>query len=124
MKRKLVLLCSAGLALIAVSAFLFSNARTEAAVSETVMNIPEPVDYDRGFEVQILVNGRPLDEYAAPRSVPSQASFVMAGRKPLVSVSGGVQIFPWQVADHTEVAKDLASTRQPHPAAKSWYWQR
>lgn len=44
---------------------MFSNARTEGAVSETVMNIPAPVDYDRGFEVQILVNGRPLEEYAA-----------------------------------------------------------
>ena len=65
MKRKLVLLCSGGLALIAVSAFMFSNARTEAAIAETVVSIPEPVDYDRGFEIQILVNGRPLEEYAA-----------------------------------------------------------
>ena len=65
MKRKLVLLCCGGLALIAVSAFMFSNARTEAAVSETVVSVPEPVDFDRGFEVQILVDGRPLEEYAA-----------------------------------------------------------
>lgn len=64
MKRKLVLLGCGGLALIAVSAFMFSNARTEAAVSETVVSVPEPVDFDRGFEVQILVNGRPLEEYA------------------------------------------------------------
>jgi hypothetical protein len=77
-----------------------------------------------GFQAPNLMNDQPLEEYAAPRSVPSQASFVMAGRKPLVSVSGGVQIFPWQVADHTEISKDLAGTRQPHPANKSWYWQR
>ena len=64
MKRTLILLCC-GLALIAVSAFMFSNARTEAAVSETVASVPEPVDYDRGFELQILVDGRPLEEYAA-----------------------------------------------------------
>jgi hypothetical protein len=64
-KRKLVLLCCGGLALIAVSAFMFSNTRTEAALSETIVSVPEPVDYDRGFEVQILVNGRPLEEYAA-----------------------------------------------------------
>lgn len=50
---------------MAVSAFMFSNPRTEAAISGTVMSFPEPVDYYGGFEVQILVNGRPLDEYAA-----------------------------------------------------------
>lgn len=65
MKRRLILLCCGGLALIAVSAFMFSNARTEAAISETVVSVPEPVDFDRGFEVQILVDGRPLADYAA-----------------------------------------------------------
>ena len=77
-----------------------------------------------GFQAPNLMSEQPLDEYPAPRSVPSQASFVKAGRNWVVSVSGGVQIFPWQVADRTEVSKDLASTRQAHPAAKSWYWQK
>jgi hypothetical protein len=86
--------------------------------------VKERLTEKSGFQAPNLMNDQPLDEYAAPRSVPSQASFVMAGRKPLVSVSGGVQIFPWQVADHTEVSQDLASTRQQQPAAKSWYWQR
>lgn len=65
MKRRLILLCCGGLALIAVSAFMFSNGRSEAAVSENLASVPEPVDFERGFEVQILVNGRPLEEYAA-----------------------------------------------------------
>jgi hypothetical protein len=77
-----------------------------------------------GFRAPNLMGEQPLDEYPAPRSVPSQASFVKAGRNWVVSVSGGVQIFPWQVADRTEVSKDLASTRQQHSAAKSWYWQQ
>jgi hypothetical protein len=64
-KRKLVLLCCGGLALIAVSAFMFSSLRTEAATSETVVSLPEPLDFERGFDIQILVNGRPLEEYAA-----------------------------------------------------------
>jgi hypothetical protein len=64
-KRTLVLLCCGGLALIAVSAFIFSNMRTEAATTEAVVNVPEPMDFERGFEVQILVDGRPLEEYAA-----------------------------------------------------------
>jgi len=50
---------------MAVSAFLFSIVRTEAAVSGNVLGFAAPVYYDRGFEVQILVNGRPLEEYAA-----------------------------------------------------------
>ena len=77
-----------------------------------------------GLQAPNLMGEQPLDEYPAPRSVPSQASFVKAGRNWVVSVSGGVQIFPWQIADRTEVSKDLASARQEHPAAKLWYWQK
>ena len=76
------------------------------------------------FQAPNLMNDQPLDEYPAPRSVPSQASFVKAGRGWVVSVSGGVQIFPWQVADRTEVSENLASTHGEKPAGKSWYWQR
>jgi hypothetical protein len=50
---------------------------------------------------------------------------VKAGRTWVITVSGGVQIFPWQVADRIEVASDLASARgtQEH-APTNWYWQR
>lgn len=64
MKRAL-LLCCLGLALIAVSAFIFSNSRTQAANTESLPDYWRPVDVDRGFEVQILVDGRPLEEYNA-----------------------------------------------------------
>ena len=63
MKRAL-LLCCGGLALIAVSAFIFSNSRTQAAPTEPLPDYRSPVDTDRGFEVQILVEGRPLEEYS------------------------------------------------------------
>src|SRR4051812_22694405 len=77
-----------------------------------------------GLQVPGMMGEQQLDEYPAPRVVPSQASFVMAGRKPLVSVSGGVQIYPWQVADRTEVSKDLASTREQKSGSHTgWYWQ-
>jgi hypothetical protein len=78
------------------------------------------------FEAPNLLGEQPLDEYPAPRLVASQASFVKAGRNWIVSVSGGVQIFPWQVADRTEVANDLAQARTV-PAIESqnaWYWQK
>jgi hypothetical protein len=66
MKRTLVLLSCGGLALLAVSAFIFSNAKTEAAVSGAVADVGgQRVLPERSFEVQILVDGRPLEEYAA-----------------------------------------------------------
>jgi hypothetical protein len=78
-----------------------------------------------GLTAPNLMQDEPLAEFAPPRSVPSQASLVKAGRNWIISVSGGVQIFPWQVADKTEVAADLASARSDQPApAKGWYWQR
>jgi hypothetical protein len=87
--------------------------------------VKERLTEKSGLQAPNLMNDQPLDEYPAPRSVPSQASFGMAGRKPLVSVSGGVQIYPWQVADRTEVSKDLASAREQKPGSgTNWYWQR
>ena len=64
MKRTLIILCCVGMALIAVSAFVFFKAPTEAAGSAAV---PEPAQriIDRRFQVDILVDGRPLEEYVA-----------------------------------------------------------
>ena len=68
MKRTLVLICC-GLALIAVSAFKFSSAKTATVMSETAMDTAVDIDQrvisDRAFEIEILVDGRPLEEYAA-----------------------------------------------------------
>jgi hypothetical protein len=72
-----------------------------------------------------LMSEQTLEEYPVPRMVPSQASFTKAGRNWIVSVSGGVQIFPWQVAERTEVSSDLAHARVEQPGAEAgWYWQR
>jgi hypothetical protein len=78
-----------------------------------------------GLEAPKLLSQQPIEEMPVPRRVPSQASFVKAGRGWIVSVSGGVQIFPWQVADRTEVSNELASTRdQKRSESDGWYWQR
>jgi hypothetical protein len=78
-----------------------------------------------GLEAPNLTSDQPLDEYPAPRVVPSKASFVKAGRQWILSVSGGVQIFPWQVADRTEVTPSLVSARPEEPSPDTgWYWQR
>jgi hypothetical protein len=67
--RKLVLLSCGALALVVVSAFIFSSRTTEAAISGVVDAgggvVDQRVIADRSFDVQIIVNGRPLEEYAA-----------------------------------------------------------
>lgn len=64
MKRAL-LLCCGGIVLIVASAFVVTISRTNAATTEPNTDYSQPVAYERGFDVQILVNGRPLDEYEA-----------------------------------------------------------
>lgn len=63
--KRLALLCCGGLALILVGAFVFLNVQTEAATAATVGQKAAVMNYERGFEVEILVDGRPLQEYAA-----------------------------------------------------------
>jgi hypothetical protein len=63
-KKKLVIVGCAVSALVFVGVSLFSNNRTEASSSEVENNVQYPT-YDRGFEVQIIVDGRPLEEYNA-----------------------------------------------------------
>ena len=77
-----------------------------------------------GLEMPQLTGGAELEQYPAPRTVASQASLVKKGRNWIISVSGGVQIFPWQVADRTEVSQELASARPEREAADgaAWYW--
>jgi hypothetical protein len=77
-----------------------------------------------GLEMPQLTGGTELEHYPAPRTVASQASLVKKGRNWIISVSGGVQIFPWQVADRTEVSEELATARPAREAGESagWYW--
>ncbi|HJQ79236.1 MAG TPA: DUF1598 domain-containing protein [Lacipirellulaceae bacterium] len=78
-----------------------------------------------GLAAPKLMGEQPLEAFPVPRTVPSQASFTKAGREWIVSVSGGVQIYPWQVADRTETSADLAQARIEQPATEnSWYWQK
>jgi hypothetical protein len=77
-----------------------------------------------GLEIPQLLGGQQLEQYPAPRHVASQASLLRKGSGWVISVSGGVQIFPWQVADHTEVAADIATARPLASATSAnWWWQ-
>jgi hypothetical protein len=78
-----------------------------------------------GLDIARLRNDVAIEEFHAPRSVPSQASFVRMGRGWVISVSGGVQIYPWQVADKTEVSNTIAAARPTrNESAGAWYWQK
>jgi Protein of unknown function (DUF1598) len=77
-----------------------------------------------GLEIPQLTGGQALEQYPAPRHVASQASLLKKGNGWVISVSGGIQIYPWQVADHTEVASDIATARPATaPASTNWWWQ-
>jgi len=63
--KKTLLLCCGGLALAAVSAFAYANSWSNTATGGAAADYLEPVDVERGFEVELLVDGRPLEEYEA-----------------------------------------------------------
>lgn len=77
MKKTLAVLAGAGLSTFLAGTFLFSTNRTKAASSETTNSwlnesaatvTPQgdrTIVRSDGFDVQVLVGGRPLDEYAA-----------------------------------------------------------
>jgi hypothetical protein len=78
-----------------------------------------------GLEIPHLRNELPFEEFHVPRAVPSHGSFVRARREKVISASGGVQIFPWEIADRTEIVQDLAAARPERndAAAGAWYYQ-
>ena len=69
MKKAAVMVISAVVGLILLGAIVFSPGRALANVREMIKVAepnpePEPVATDGGFEVEVLVDDRPLDEYA------------------------------------------------------------
>lgn len=80
-----------------------------------------------GLSLPWLLEKEALEEYDAPRQVASQASFIKKGRRWVISASGGVQMFPWQVADQTIEGDSPAPVHQSAADsagdAKSWWWQ-
>jgi hypothetical protein len=61
-KKSLIIVGFAGLALIVGGASIFSTLRTEASSVEYEQST-RPIPYERGFDVDIVVNGRSLEEY-------------------------------------------------------------
>jgi hypothetical protein len=79
-----------------------------------------------GYSLPVLMNSAELRpaEFNAPKQVPSQASMLPKGQKYIVSVSGGVAINSWIIADNTKQSDAAAPIRAK--AAQSdgtkWWW--
>ncbi|HZZ70657.1 MAG TPA: DUF1598 domain-containing protein [Pirellulales bacterium] len=61
---------------------------------------------------------------AATKTISSQATFVKKGSNWLISVSGGVQIQPWEIVQNVKSDEKLTTVRQEIPASKAnqWWW--
>ena len=76
-----------------------------------------------GLELPAILQEASIGEYYAPKSVDSKVSFVKQGRNWVVSASGGVQFFPWQVADKTQQNDEIGKVREQFSTADGrWYW--
>ena len=64
------------------------------------------------------------EEYSVPRYVATQATFLKRGARWVITASGGVQVFPWQIADRDEEQASLAQLRTDTaaPAGDRWWW--
>ncbi|WP_145287209.1 DUF1598 domain-containing protein [Pirellulimonas nuda] len=77
-----------------------------------------------GASLPWLMEKEELEQYPAPREVASQASFIKKGRNWIISASGGVQMFPWEIADRNEESAEVAKVRDTVAKAPSnWWWQ-
>ena len=79
-----------------------------------------------GMELTLLLNNNTLTTHAvsAPRSAPSQVSFLVKGKYLAISASGGVQFNPWKVASNREKSDQLDAARDDAiaPAGAEWWW--
>ena len=64
MKRAWILLCCGGLALMVLGALVIASGRTSAATQDSA-RVHDRIYWERGFDVQIRVNGYPVEEYAS-----------------------------------------------------------
>lgn len=65
------------------------------------------------------------EEYSVPKFVATRATFLKRDGRWIVTASGGVQVFPWQIADKQEEVASLSDLREEvaNQAADTWWWQ-
>ena len=79
-----------------------------------------------GYSLPVLMTSPDLQpaEFNAPKQVPSQASVLKKGNNWIISVSGGVAINSWIIADNTKQSDDADPIRaKAAPSNDSkWWW--
>jgi hypothetical protein len=79
-----------------------------------------------GMDMNLLLDGErlPTGAYPIPQTAPSLASAVPKGNAWIVSVSGGVEADPHQIAARNEEVPELtiARTKAAPPAEPRWWW--
>jgi hypothetical protein len=79
-----------------------------------------------GYSLPVLMTSQDLkpDELNAPKQVPSIPSMVQRSRGAIISISGGVAINSWGIADNTRQTDSVASIRaKAAPSNDSiWWW--
>jgi len=65
------------------------------------------------------------EEYNVPKYVATQATFLKRGGRWVITASGGVQVFPWRIADQSVEEPKLAELHADHATgeADAWWWQ-
>jgi hypothetical protein len=79
-----------------------------------------------GYSMPALLDSpavRPV-VFAAPKQVPSMASTLKKGHTWVISVSGGVAIYSWQLADGTRQSETVNAVRTKAAPAETanWWW--
>ena len=64
------------------------------------------------------------EKFNQPKQIATQASVLQKGTSWLISASGGVQMYCWQLAEKAETSPDLAPARQKAvlPPDGRWWW--
>jgi hypothetical protein len=64
------------------------------------------------------------EKFNQPKQIATQASVVQKGTSWLISASGGVQMYCWQLAEKAEPSPDLAPAREKSmlPPDGRWWW--
>jgi hypothetical protein len=75
-----------------------------------------------------LVTGRgaafAVENWFAPKSMPTRCSYLKVGRSYVITASGGVQIESWDIAARNELDAAIGRVREKaaQPTGSGWYW--
>jgi hypothetical protein len=75
-----------------------------------------------GLELPQLLQEVRVAEHPSPKQVATQASFLKRRGSYTISASGGVQIWPWQIADQVEESAAVDAVRSKLSADSGQWW--